>query len=456
MTKRHDVVIVGGGVAGLVAALEASHCGRSVMLLEARGRLGGAVQGVSLGGVTVDVGAESYAITRPDTIELIEQLGLTSQTVETRRSDSRLVVPTGILPMPQALLGIPTDPLSPAVVAIIGEEAAIVAAALDAEPVPDQWDPQLTLGALVRKRFGDQVADLITTPVVGGVHALHPDLAEAEAISPGITAAMIRHGGLAKAAAAMRSASGIPGSAVRGLQGGMSTLVTALVEALHAGGVDVRTDVTALNVNREGAQWLISTGSGSYIADDVVVALDARGAAKILREVTQIHAPLGRMRVGDVVVFAAVVQCTALDEDPLGSGALIAPSAHGLHAKAITHSSSKWAWVRNAYGPGRHMIRLSYGRDGVIQESLNELPAIAHADLEFLLGTAIAPFEDSYLARWNGSLLAPRVGHRAAVAELQAALAATPGLSVAVSGMAGNGLAGTIGQARASIAGVRN
>lgn len=456
MTHRHDVVIVGGGAAGLVAALEASNNGLSVLLLEAGDRLGGAVQGVSLGGVTVDVGAESYAITRPDTMALVEQLGLTSQSVEPRRSDSRLVVPHGIFPMPHALLGIPTNPLAPEVIAIIGEDAAKAAAAMDKASVPTEWDPRLTLGALVRQRLGDPIADLITTPVVGGVHALHPDLAEAEAISPGITAATIKHGGLANAAAAMRSASGIPGSAVRGLRGGMSTLITALVAQLQADGVDLRTGLSALSVIRTGSQWTVRTTNGAYMGDQVVVALDARSTAAVLTEVPAIHDPLSRMHVGDVIVFAAVVECDLLDQDPLGSGALIAPSVPGLRAKAVTHASSKWDWVREAYGPGRHLIRLSYGRDGVIHEALDELPAIAHADLELLLGSPVAAFEETYAARWNGSLLHPRVGHRAKVAELRVAIANTPGLSVAVSGMAGNGLAGTIGQARASIEGVRN
>ena len=456
MAKAYDVVIVGGGVAGLVAALEAANAGKSALLLEASQRLGGAVQGVELAGVNVDVGAESYAVTRPDTIALIEQLGLTAQSEEPRKSDSRLVVPNGTFPMPHALLGIPTDPLAADVVAIIGEQAASAAAALDDAPVPSHWDAEITLGALVRQRLGDPIADLITTPVVGGVHALHPDLAEAEAISPGITAATIKHGGLSKAAAAMRAASGVPGSAVRGLSGGMSTLVTSLVATLNSKDVDLRTGVPVRNVRRSGTQWSVSTESYRFTADHVLVALDARNAASVLSEVPDIHACLSRMHVGDVIVFAAVIDSPVLDEDPLGSGALIAPSTPQLRAKALTHSSSKWAWVREAYGSGRHMIRLSYGRDGVIQERIEDLPQIAHADLELLLGAPLPAFIDTHVARWNGSLLHPRVGHRANVAELRAAIARTSGLSVAVAGMAGNGLAGTIGQARASIAQMGN
>lgn len=456
MPQAFDVIVVGGGVAGMVAAMEASAAGMSVLLLESSERLGGAVQGVSLAGVTVDVGAESYAVTRLDTIALVEQLGLAQLSVAPRRSDSRLVVPHGVFAMPHALLGVPTDPLADDVVAIIGEQAAADAAALDELPVPEQWDPELTLGSLVRQRLGDAIAELVTTPVVGGVHALHPDLAEAEAISPGLAAATIRHAGLAKAAAAMRAASGVPGSAVHGLQGGMSTIVSALSTALDFHGVRVRTDAQVVDVRSDGAHWSVQTEGEALRAEHVVIALDARSAASLLRTLPEVHAPLSRMHVGDVIVFAAVIDAPLLDEDPLGSGALIAPSVAGLRAKAFTHSSSKWAWVREAYGPGRHMIRLSYGRDGVIQERVEDLPQIAHADLELLLGSPLPAFVDTHVARWNGSLLHPRVGHRASVAELRAAIAQRPGLAVAVSGMAGNGLAGTIGQARTSIERVGN
>lgn len=39
--NRYDVVIVGGGFAGVTAARELSRDGKSVLILEARDRLGG-------------------------------------------------------------------------------------------------------------------------------------------------------------------------------------------------------------------------------------------------------------------------------------------------------------------------------------------------------------------------------------------------------------------------------
>ena len=456
MPVRFDVIIVGGGISGLVSARKAAQQGKSVCVIEASDRFGGALQGKTLGGVTVDVGAEAFAVARPETLDLIKELGLVDRVVAPRRSDSRLIVPQGTFPMPHALLGIPTNPLADDVAAIIGIEEATRAAELDELPIPDSWDPQITLGALVRKRLGDQITDYLATPVVGGVHALHPDLAEAEAIMPGITAATTKYGGLSKAAAAIRASSGVPGAAVNGLVGGMSNLVDALVQELQeAPNVELFLNTPVHNISKAESSgqssWEVTTSNKEFLGDHVVVALDAKNAARVLTSLPSIHQPLSRLYVGDVVVFAGLISSDVLDEDPLGSGALIAPSTPSIHAKAITHASAKWEWIREAYGPGRHVVRLSYGRDGVINEDLADLATIAHADLELLLGTSMPAFDQAHLARWTGSLLHPRVGHRANVSELKAAAASIEGLSLAIAGLAGNGLAGTVSQAHAAI-----
>lgn len=52
-----DAVIVGGGVSGLVAADELHRAGRTVLVLEARGRTGGRLSSLAIGGAIVDLGA---------------------------------------------------------------------------------------------------------------------------------------------------------------------------------------------------------------------------------------------------------------------------------------------------------------------------------------------------------------------------------------------------------------
>ena len=436
-------VVVGGGVAGLEAARQRALAGEQVTLLEAGDRCGGALRSAELGGVVVDVGAEAYGVARPETRRLIDELGLDHLVIAPRRSDARLLLDDGLHAMPHALLGIPTDLASPEVVSAIGAEAALAAAELDAAPLAHV--PQdVTLGALVRARMGDVVVERILTPVVAGVHAADPDLVEAEAVVPGLTATVAREGSLAGTAARMRAASGVPGAAVNGLRGGMTTLVGALEERARALGVTIRTGTAALGVEPTAGEWRVATPGGPLAADALVVAVDAPSASRLLSCVPAVAAPLSRIAVGDVVVCAVVLHAPELDADPVGSGLLVQPGHPRVRAKALTHASAKWDWIRQAYGPGRHLVRLSYGRDGRVEESVDDLPGIVHADLAEIFGLADPTVEALAIQRWDRSLVFPRPGHRAAVDELRSALDGVPTLAVVGAGLGGNGLAGTI------------
>jgi len=441
------VVVVGGGVAGLVAARQLAREGHRVTVLEASDRTGGALRSATLAGVEIDAGAEAFAVTRPETRSLIDELGLATDVVTPRRSDARLLLLDDTYAMPHAMLGVPTDLSAPSLINILGEAAATSARSLDSR-APGPLDPAITLGALVRERMGDTVADRILAPVVAGVHAADPDLVECEAVIPGLLRALAETGSLAAAAARLRSASGVPGAAIAGLRGGMTTLIRALDQDASRLGVDVRVGSPVRGVARRSTGWSVQVDGDTLQADDLVMAVDAPTATRLLDTEPGPREALARIAAGDVVVVAMVLAAPQLDDDPVGSGLLVAPGHPSVVAKALTHASAKWAWIREAYGPGRHLVRLSYGRDGRVQESIDDLPAIARADVSTIFALDEPDVIDLRIARWDRSLVFPRTGHRQAVAGVREAVSATPGLAVIAAGIGGNGLAGTIALAR--------
>lgn len=440
------VAIVGGGVAGLVAARTLLREGDAVTVLEASDQPGGAIRPGDLDGVQIDVGAEAFAITRPETRSLIDELGLGGSVVAPRRSDAHLLLDDGLFAMPHAMLGVPTSLAASEVVSILGIEAAIQASRLDDEPLlaEDLADPTMSLGTLVRLRMGDAVVDRILAPVVGGVHAMHPDLVEADAVIPGLRAAAVEMGSLSAGAARLRAASGVPGAAIAGLRGGMSTLVAALEDDVRAAGGAIRTRTTVTALEHAESTWRVTCADGELTADALVVAIDAPAAARLLAPVPPVAAALRSIDVGDVAVVALVVESHALDADPVGSGVLVGSSHPTVRAKAMTHASAKWEWIREAYGAGRHLVRLSYGRDGRINEPIDDLVDIATSDLADITGADDITVLDARVVRWDRSLVHPAPGHRARVAGVHEAVQAIPGLAVVGSGLGGNGLAGTI------------
>lgn len=76
-TKSVDVAIIGAGLSGLTAARDLINGGKSVIVLEARDRVGGRVLNANLtnGGIT-ELGAEFVGPTQDHVLELISSLGL--------------------------------------------------------------------------------------------------------------------------------------------------------------------------------------------------------------------------------------------------------------------------------------------------------------------------------------------------------------------------------------------
>ncbi|MEO1063556.1 MAG: FAD-dependent oxidoreductase [Actinomycetota bacterium] len=73
-----DVVVIGGGLAGLSAARQLTEAGRTVTVLEARGRVGGRVHTERLDtGHTIDLGAQLIGDVQTRVSALVDEIGLT-------------------------------------------------------------------------------------------------------------------------------------------------------------------------------------------------------------------------------------------------------------------------------------------------------------------------------------------------------------------------------------------
>jgi oxygen-dependent protoporphyrinogen oxidase len=79
-----QVVVVGGGVAGLLAARRHARAGDRVLVLEQAEVLGGAVATVRLAGMDVNAGAEAFAPRSGAAEPLLADLGLDSRVVSPR------------------------------------------------------------------------------------------------------------------------------------------------------------------------------------------------------------------------------------------------------------------------------------------------------------------------------------------------------------------------------------
>ncbi|MDQ1085386.1 protoporphyrinogen oxidase [Microbacterium sp. SORGH_AS_0344] len=471
------VVVVGGGISGLVAARECAKVGLQVTVLEASDVFGGVLRTAEVGGLTLDVGAESYATRGGVVRDLLAELHLTDAIVSPNPAGAWVAgVPgVGAAPLPKGgVLGIPDNPFAPDVRRIIGWSGAWRA-------YVDRVRPPLTighahsLGKLVRSRLGSRVLDRLVAPVTSGVYSARPDDIDVDLAAPGLNAALTRTGSLTGAVAELRAqragarpadapasdvpvASGsakapAPGGAVEGLAGGMSRLVDALVAGLRDSGVDLRTGVGAESLTRTDAGWSVATSvdDAPLTARAVIVALPEGPARALLAPVVAGLEP-GEPIAPVVEVVTLVVNAPALDRAPRGTGVLTVPGSHT--AKALTHSSAKWDWVRDATEPGIHVVRVSFGAQGEepATAALDDDGAarLALAEAAALLGVELpaSALVASHRSRYVQSQPAATIGRAAVTAAARGAVRAVPGLGATGAWIAGTGLAQVIPDAR--------
>lgn len=496
------VVVIGGGLAGLVVARECARPGFEVTLLEAGDRVGGSVAPLDLGGMTLDAGAESFATRGGHVAELLHDLDLDDDVVEPNPSGAWVRHGSRSVPLPEAgLLGIPSSPLAKDVADAIGWSGAFRAYLDRLIPVL-KIGQERRLGTLVRRRMGQKVLDLLVAPVATGVYSAAPDELDVDVVAPGLNAALTRLGSLSGAVAELRSASKA-GSAVGGIRGGMWRLPQALAADIATRGGVVRTgaavaalerwtaptaeetaqalvegvladalgdaaDPAAVSAEPQGeevaedarpARWLVRLEDGDELpADAVVLATPADASLALLASLDPDLAALGELdwpAASSVELVTLVVADDRLTTAPVGTGVLVADvPGNDVRAKAMTHSSAKWAWVAEAAGTGRHVVRLSYGRAGRPAESLalgdTELRVQAIEDASRLLNIPIAESAVTAFARtpWTNALPYATVGQRERIQRVRTEVDGVEGLEVTGSWLTGTGLASVIPDAR--------
>jgi squalene-associated FAD-dependent desaturase len=272
----HKVAVIGGGLAGITAAIALAESGADVTLLEARPRLGGATCSFSRDGLTVDTGQHIFLGCCTAYRGLLDRLGMTEHTTLQDRFDVTVLAPGGrkarlrrtALPGPLHML----PALGRYPFLSLAERASVARPALAMRFV-DPADP-----AADTQRFGDWLArrgqSERTRRALWDLFSVSALNIAGDDASLALAAVVVKTGLLGKNNAADIGVPALPLGELHGDAGG--TLLAKL-----GARVALSTKVTAIEPNQDGG-YRVRLADDELTADAVVLAVPHEKAAPLM------------------------------------------------------------------------------------------------------------------------------------------------------------------------------
>ena len=424
------VLIVGGGISGLSAAYYLNKSGIRPTVIEQLHKIGGVIQTDIQDGCVLEAGPDSFLAAKPWAMDLIRDLGLEDQVIE---SNDRLrvvhVLRSGkLIPLPQGLMMMVPTKIRPIIrTPLLGWKTKIrMGLELLRRPMGPQ--PDRSVYGLISDHYGEEANDYLAEPLLAGVYGGDPRQLSANSVLPRFIEMESKYGSLTRGVLSARSQQS-KGSLFKTLKGGLAQLIAALAPSADR----VRGQVETMQRANGGFRVRVS---GDWIqADQVVLATPAYRAGEILREMNGCLAELlGAIPYSSSLTLSLVYRKRDLEHELPGFGFLV-PKRERRHLVACTFVHNKFPFRAPE---DKSVLRCFIGGDS-LAESDDALERIACGELRDILRIGAQPLFTK-IARWPQSMPQYTVGHEQRMQQIAQQVATISGLRLIGNAYGGVGI----------------
>ncbi|WP_249870157.1 protoporphyrinogen oxidase [Oceanobacillus saliphilus] len=446
-TKK--IVIVGGGITGLSAAynlqkqISEKNLPFEVKLVEASSHLGGRIKSIKRDGFTIDLGPDSLLARKPAAVKLVEELGLSDQTVRNGTGQSYMLVKNKLHKMPKGtFMGVPKE-IRPLLASNVFSSKGKLRALMDLVLPKSKVEGDQSLGMFMRRRFGNDLVDNQIDPLLSGIHSGDIDKMSLKAIYPMFHQVEQKHGSLIKGLqktlpkAPKQSKGKKAESLFFSFEDGMETLVKGLVEKLDDKIISMNTAVDHIEKKEHGYHLLLSDGK-VYKADAVIMAVPHTAVPGMLTQYDFLN-KLDEIPATSTANVVMAFDQADIKRDIDGTGFLVSRSSN-YRITACTWTHRKWPTTTPE---GKALFRCYVGRPDdqeIVDLSDEEITDIVLKDMNKTMKIKAKP-EFSIITRFKDARPQYHVGHLELVSEVRAdASRELPGLFLTGSSYDGVGI----------------
>ena len=406
--------MIGGGISGLSAAYY--FCKNkhpfAVDLFEMKSNLGGMIQTISKDGFLIELGPDSIITNKPWALDLIQELSLNGQIIETNPQNRSSYVlhnhklqpiPSGFFMMApaQIISFLCSNIVSwPGKLRVLGDLLIRPKYIIDDE----------SLANFVRRRLGHEVLSNIAEPLLAGIYGADPEKLSLKSVMPDFIDLEQKYGSIIRGLRKHKigNVQGARYGLFVSLRNGLQTLIDRLVQSMPNCNFHSSTKINT--IIPEGRQWLVQWPGGEKYYDALCIATSAPVAANLLQENCQ--------ELSDLI---SPIECSSIaiaqfgfkkeqKKSPLLGMGFVVPKKENRWLMASTFSSQKYL----DRAPQSHYLLRTYVGGALgekyLAESNNEIIKNALSDCKELLSIHGDPCMTQF-NRYEKSMPQYNIGH---------------------------------------------